>query len=54
MGKLLWYDIKFMEIIPSLLYTRYGFVLVRRTPVAGLNQSGGLTENRTPITSVTS
>ena len=63
-----------------MLYTRYDFVMVRYTPVAGLNQSGatyqnrtdiywleashnslytnvacgGLTENRTPTTSVTS
>ena len=69
-----------MEIISSMLYTRYGFNVVRYTPVAGLNQSGaryqnrtdiywleashnslytnvaygGLTENRTPTTSVTS
>ena len=49
MGKLLWYDIKFMEIIPSMLYTRYGFVLVRYTPVAGLNQSGATYQNRTDI-----
>ena len=38
-----------MEIIPSMLYTRYGFVMVRYTPVAGLNQSGATYQNRTDI-----
>ena len=38
MEKLYGYDNKFTQIIPSMLYTRYGFVMVRYTPVAGLNQ----------------
>ena len=49
MGKLYGYDNKFTKIIPSLYYTRYGFVLVRVTPVAGLNQSGATYQNRTDI-----
>ena len=43
------YNCKFMEIIPSMLYTRYDFVMVRYTPVAGLNQSGATYQNRTDI-----
>ena len=49
MRKLYGYDNKFMKIIPSMLYTRYGFVLVRYTPVAGLNQNGATYQNWTDI-----
>ena len=38
-----------MVIIPSMLYTRYSFSVVRYTPVAGLNQSGATYQNRTDI-----
>ena len=49
MGKLYGYNNKFIQIIPSMLYTRYGFSVVRYTPVAGLNQSGARYQNRTDI-----
>ena len=46
------YAFNLRKIIPSLLYTRRCLLVVlvvRYTPVAGLNQSGATYQNRTDI-----